>query len=61
MNINELNERIDAAEEDFKYGRVTDIDDFLKDLNQRIDSSEDDFRNGRYTDSKDLIRKYSKS
>lgn len=32
MSMDELNARIDAAEEDFKYGRVTDIDDFLNEI-----------------------------
>jgi hypothetical protein len=32
MTLEELNARIDAAEEDFKYRRVTDINDFLKEM-----------------------------
>jgi len=30
MTVEELNARIDAAEEDFKYGRVTDSKDLLR-------------------------------
>jgi len=30
MTLDELNQRIDAAEEDFKYGRYTDSKDLIK-------------------------------